>query len=187
MSVFAGANPNKTVRNGKTCLGEAAYRGFTDIAKKLIVESHCDNTTKPIVDLYYEGNCACTSTNKNNTLKSLKRKLNKLTIETNAKNKTLSDRRSKLESDPSKESINQGYFKMIHEDGSSSEESQVGGVTLPMIPISPLTELEWDEDIGNVAASTSEDESVASMYKLVYLQAFIYSHLFICIKLFIPS
>ncbi|KOB70100.1 putative ankyrin repeat-containing protein [Operophtera brumata] len=159
-----GANPNKTVSNGKTCLGEAAYRGSTEIAKKLIAESHCDNTTKPLGN--YEGDCACTSPNKNVTLKSLKRKLDKLTLDVNEKCKTLSDRRSKLELDPLKEGRNQGYYKMIHKDGSSSEESKVGGITVPATPTSPQTELEWDEDIGNVAASTSEDESVTSMYKL---------------------
>lgn len=66
---------------------------------------------------------------------------------------------------------NQGYFVFIHSEGSSSDEGKLPGLKSPLSPpsltMSPQADLEWDEEIGNVAPTTSEDETWSSMYKLV--------------------
>lgn len=64
---------------------------------------------------------------------------------------------------------NQGYFVFIHSEGSSSDESRISSLKSPLSPTtltpSPQADLEWDEEIGNVAPMTSEDETWTSMYK----------------------
>lgn len=69
----------------------------------------------------------------------------------------------------SKSKMNRGYFVFIHSDGSSSDESRITSLLSPLSPLtpSPQDDLEWDEEIGNVAPTTSEDETWSSMYKLV--------------------
>lgn len=71
--------------------------------------------------------------------------------ESNVKSKTYNDRSF---------SKNQGYFVFIHGEGSSNK-SPISPVTLVPSP----QDLEWDEEIGNVAPTTSEDETWTSMYK----------------------
>lgn len=64
---------------------------------------------------------------------------------------------------------NQGYYVFIHSEGSSSDESKISNLKSPLSPStltpSPHAELEWDEEIGNVAPTTSEDETWSSMYR----------------------
>lgn len=113
-------------------------------------------------------------------VKSHKRKLRHdgLQNETVVKCKSLSDRMFKdyyadsiaSTADDSNEK-NQGYFVFIHSEGSSSDEGRIPGLKSPLSPpsllTSPQADLEWDEEIGNVAPTTSEDETWSSMYKLV--------------------
>lgn len=123
---FAGANPNKTASNGKTCLGQAAYLGYTDIATKLIAASQRANI-KPW--LRSEQVDEANTSEMENKQVSLISRIKKLIPGTNKNTKC---------------------------------KPSIGST-----PTSPQTDLEWDEDIGNVAATTSEDESVTSMYKSV--------------------
>ncbi|GBP23948.1 Ankyrin-3 [Eumeta japonica] len=171
-----GANPNKITCHGQTCLGQAASKGNVDILKLLIDNSY-----------------SCTALHKtspNNSSirkpnsKPHKRKLrNDLHLdEVVAKTKNLNDSRtikdcynssrdqksfSKSDKNQSIEK-NQGYF-VFNYDEDGTDESQVSQVSVlssmsPLTP-SPQADLEWDEEIGNVAASTSEDETWSSLYK----------------------
>lgn len=166
--IIAGANPNRTCKCGKTCLGEAAKIGNITLVKLLIEYSKTSSASK------------VTSTRKRQ-VKSHKRKLkhDSQQTETVVKCKNLSGRMFKdyyAESIASttKESMdkNQGYFVFIHSEGSSSDEGKLPGLKSPLSPpsltMSPQADLEWDEEIGNVAPTTSEDETWSSMYKLVW-------------------
>lgn len=120
------------------------------------------------------------SSTRKRQVKSHKRKLkiDSQQNETVVKCKNLSDRMFK---DYYAESIasttaetmekNQGYFVFIHSEGSSSDEGKLPALksplSLPSLTMSPQADLEWDEEIGNVAPTTSEDETWSSMYKLV--------------------
>ncbi|KAJ8729440.1 hypothetical protein PYW08_001021 [Mythimna loreyi] len=167
-----GANPNKTASQGKTSLGEAAFNGNIDIVKLLINASEA----KPHIPVSYAGSP------KKRLVKCHKRKLRNhgQHDETVVKCKSLNDRTFKdfhfaqyetvgVKDDPSKSDTNQGYFVFIHSEGSSSDESKMGSLKSPItsssLTPSPQADLEWDEDIGNVAPTTSEDETWSSMYK----------------------
>ncbi|CAH0700619.1 unnamed protein product [Spodoptera exigua] len=163
-----GANPNTITVQGKTSLGEAANNGNIDIVKLLIKASD----SKQKVPVPYVGSP------KKRQMKCHKRKLRHHgpQDETVVKCKSMNDRNFKdlnfgqetKVKGSQKTETNQGYFVFTHSDGSSSDESKIGSLKSPMTP-SPLTpspqDLEWDEDIGNVAPTTSEDESWTSMYK----------------------
>ncbi|XP_045771523.1 CARD- and ANK-domain containing inflammasome adapter protein-like [Maniola jurtina] len=163
--VSQGANPNKITCHGKTSLGEAAKIGNKNICKLLI--DACSSIKKPSTQ-------GCT---KKRHSKSHKRKLKSTECEeTVIKCKNLSDRTFKETQLGENDSLrgqnpdkNQGYFVFIHSEGSSSDESKIGGCKSPVSPSSlvstPQADLEWDEEIGNVAPTTSEDETWSSMYK----------------------
>ncbi|XP_023943012.2 ankyrin-3-like [Bicyclus anynana] len=165
--VSLGANPNKITCHGKTSMGEAAKGGNMAIVKALIDACTANSTIK-------KPSQGCT---KKRYSKSHKRKLNSSECEeTVVKYKNLSDRTFKETQIDENDSLrgqtpekNQGYFVFIHSDGSSSDESRIGGSKSPISPSSlastPQAELEWDEEIVNVAPSTSEDETWTSMYK----------------------
>nr|XP_026487633.1 ankyrin-3-like [Vanessa tameamea] len=163
-----GANPNKVTSHGKTCLGEAAYIGNMRIVKILIDawKSTCVPNKSEIH-----------SKKKNYNLH--KRKLHSVGHQdaTNVKCKNVNDKTLKGEtSNENMSSLqeshqsehNQGYFVFIHNESSSSDE----GKKPTKSPVSPTAsvltlqpELEWDEEIVNVAPTTSEDETWSSMYK----------------------
>ncbi|XP_060810922.1 serine/threonine-protein phosphatase 6 regulatory ankyrin repeat subunit C isoform X2 [Amyelois transitella] len=165
-----GANPNKTAGLGKTCLGEAANIGNISILKLLIDATKTGaSTAKP-----------SGSYRKRHT-KSHKRKLRNYenNDETIVKCKNLNERTFKdfyvnqcsvevTEENVSSEK-NQGYFVFIHSEGSSSDESKISSLKSPLSPStmspSPHAELEWDEEIGDVAPTTIEDETWSSMYR----------------------
>lgn len=163
-----GANPNTITVQGKTSLGEAANNGNIDIVKVLLKASD----SKRHVPVPYVGSP------KKRQVKCHKRKLRHHGPhdETVVKCKSMNDRNFKdlnfgqetKVKGGQKSETNQGYFVFTHSDGSSSDESKIGSLKSPLTP-SPLTpspqDLEWDEDIGNVAPTTSEDESWTSMYK----------------------
>lgn len=170
---FAGANPNKTVSHGKTCLGEAANMGNIDIVKLLIDVSKANANWFTIHG---------PNVRKRHT-KSHKRKLkhDSQHPETVVKCKNLNERNFKdcyldcgsVSTSP-EETVsiqNQGYFVFVHSEGSSSDESKISSFKSPLSPLSlmpsPQEDLEWDEEIGNVAPTTTEDETWSSMYKLV--------------------
>uniref|UniRef100_A0A2A4K1M0 SOCS box domain-containing protein n=1 Tax=Heliothis virescens TaxID=7102 RepID=A0A2A4K1M0_HELVI len=166
-----GANPNKTASQGKTSLGEAANIGSIDIVKLLINASEA----KRHAPVSYTGS------SKKRLVKCHKRKLrhNGQHDETVVKCKNLNDRTFKdfhfgqyeavgVNETSSKADANQGYFVFIHSEGSSSDESKMSvksPITSSPLTPSPQADLEWDEDIGNVAPTTSEDETWSSMYK----------------------
>lgn len=153
-----GANPNEVVCTGKTCIGEAVFSGKISILK-ILLDHYVTAERKPN--------------------KPLKRKLN-------ANNKKqLSPKRFvgyNFNSGIPKEldgqhpctstgerggENNRGYYVFIHDDDSSMEDSNFNyhrPGALCMTP-SPQADLEWDENIGNFAAMTSEDETWSSMYK----------------------
>ncbi|XP_061729376.1 ankyrin-2-like [Cydia pomonella] len=158
-----GANPNKITKNGKTSLGEACNIGNISIVKLLV------NTTK---------SRQTTHSSRKRHLKTHKRKIKNdgSQEETLTKYKNPSDRKCmglQLEnigpSQTSNRDVNRGYFVFIHSDGSSSDESRITSLLSPLSPVSltpsPQDDLEWDEEIGNVAPTTSEDETWTSMYK----------------------
>lgn len=162
--LVSGANPNKTVSNGKTCLGEAASLGNIAILKQLIAvskPSHMPNLA---------------SHSRKRSIKCNKRKL-KHDVEQDelgGKNKSFCEKKFKDTSQSagkSKTDKNQGYFVFIHNEGSGSKETRIASLQSPLSPStltpSPLADLEWDEDIGTVAPTTSEDETWSSMYKYV--------------------
>ncbi|XP_049869319.1 ankyrin-3 [Pectinophora gossypiella] len=165
-----GANPNKTTSHGKTCLGEAANMGNIGIVKLLVDASKSSNNHK----------IAPHSPQRKRHVKSHKRKIvhEEANDETVVKCKTLSDRNF-MDYHVGRENFgpttanskdkNQGYFVFIHSEGSSSDEGRVPGLKSPLSPPSltpsPQADLEWDEEIGNVAPTTSEDETWSSMYK----------------------
>ncbi|KAG6454088.1 hypothetical protein O3G_MSEX008474 [Manduca sexta] len=168
-----GANPNKTVSHGKTCLGEVAYLGNIAILKLLIAAS---NSTKNQNKTPYPVNP------RKRVVKCHKRKIKQESSngESAVKFKNVSDKKFKdycvgqyeaigIVEEGVKPDKNQGYFVFIHSDGSSSDESRFSGLRAPLSPPSltpsPQADLEWDEDIGTVAATTSEDETWSSMYK----------------------
>ncbi|CAH2104638.1 unnamed protein product [Euphydryas editha] len=161
-------NPNKITSNGKTCLGEAANIGNICIAKLLIESCKSACTHSKIYQNYY----------KKKHTKSHKRKLRNSghQDEMVVKCKHLNERTYKVDNTNENISLqgsshenNQGYFVFIHNDGSSSDESKIGSSKSPVssssIVSTPQAELEWDEEILNVAPTTSEDESWTSMYK----------------------
>ncbi|CAB3249985.1 unnamed protein product [Arctia plantaginis] len=168
-----GANPNKTVKQGKTCLGEAASMGNVDILKILLSVNQTSSTQK--VSPY-------NVTTRKRHIKCHKRKLKHYGRheETVVKCKNHNDRTLKdykfghydmmeIIDNNGKTDKNQGYFVFIHSEGSSSDESKIGSLKSPLSPTlltpSPQADLEWDEEIGNVAPTTSEDETWSSMYK----------------------
>ncbi|KAJ0181839.1 hypothetical protein K1T71_002561 [Dendrolimus kikuchii] len=165
LNLSKGANPNKTVSNGKTCLGEAAGIGNIDIIKQLITASKPSNMSN------VPSHCRKRST------KSNKRKL-KHDVgqdEQVGKYKSFCEKKFKdtsqsgFKDGSTKSDKNQGYFVFIHNEGPSSNDTRIASLRSPLSP-SPLTpspqaDLEWDEDIGTVAPTTSEDETWSSMYK----------------------
>lgn len=164
--LIAGANPNKTCKCGKTCLGEAAKIGNITIVTMLVEYSKTSNVSK-------------VASTRKRQVKSHKRKLRHdgQQNETVIKCKNLNDRMFKdyyaasiaSTAEDSKDK-NQGYFVFIHSEGSSSDEGRLPCLKSPLSPpltTSPLADLEWDEEIGDVAPTTSEDEKWSSMYKLV--------------------
>lgn len=178
--LITGANPNKTVKQGKTGLGEAARRGNSDIIKLLLAGNY--NLRK--TDLLNK-----TTARKRYKSKIKQRRQHEETI---VRCKNLNDRALKdlncqhsddetLDNNGKKK--NQGYFVFIHSEDSSStssssscDESKISNLTSPLSPSSltqsPQADLEWDEEIGDVASSTSEDDNCTSMYKLVILFLF---------------
>lgn len=172
-SFVSGANPNKTVSNGMTCLGEASHMGNIEISKLLITASkNCNSTFKT----------TSISCSRKRSVKCQKRKLNKLDVqsgESSVKCKNLNDRLYKEQPECMRPDRNQGYFVFIHSEVSSSDENRIASLKSPLSPTSltpsPQADLEWDEEIGNVAPTTSEDETWSSMYKFV---------LFLCAKIF---
>ncbi|KAM3964727.1 uncharacterized protein ACR2FA_001117 [Aphomia sociella] len=165
-----GANPNKTASHGKTCLGEAANVGNVSIVKMLIDASKTNPTIK-----------THNAMPRKRHTKSHKRKLrhDSQHDETVVKCKNISERSYKdyymghcsigAIQESSNSDKNQGYFVFIHSEGSSSDESKMSSLKSPVSPStltpSPQADLEWDEEIGNVAPTTSEDETWSSMYK----------------------
>ncbi|XP_041976210.1 ankyrin-3-like [Aricia agestis] len=151
-----GANPNKVTSHGKTCLGEAVNIGNLSVVKLLV-------DTKPPPPF-----------SKKRSTKSQKRKFrhNSHNEDTVIKYKNLSDRSLRnyqLDKDSNSNDRNQGYYVVIHSEGSSSDESRLNSLKSPTSPISlpstPLADLEWDEEIGNIAPTTKEDETWSSMYR----------------------
>lgn len=170
--LLKGANPNKTVRQGKTCLGEAANMGNINILKVLLNASQTSSTSK----------VSSLNVTRKRQIKCQKRKLKHQIYqeETVIKCKNLNDRPYKnynlgqydtvgIKDNNAKMDKNQGYFVFIHNEGSSSDESKSGGLKSPLssssLTPSPQDELEWDEEIGAVAPTTTEDETWSSMYK----------------------
>ncbi|XP_028162782.1 ankyrin-1-like [Ostrinia furnacalis] len=160
-----GADPNKTTSFGKTSLGLAANTGNLDIAKLLIEATLSCSISK-----------ATSITKKRH--KSKKRKYHHGgPAETVVKYKNLNDRKIKdfslgqcedVKQDSLKQEKNQGYFVVIHSEGSSSDESKVSSIlTASSLTPSPQSDLEWDEEIDNdtPVVDTSEDESWTSMYR----------------------
>lgn len=172
-NLISGANPNKITSHGKTCLGEAAYLGNISIIHQLI--EACKS--------YYPQNKNFTqSYSKKRHVKTHKRKLKSSAPHDDTVIKCKNPHERALKCNPVCESSsvlqdnqkcekNQGYFVFIHSEGSSSDESKMCSLKSPMSPTSqvssPQAELEWDEEIANVAATTSEDETWSSMYKYV--------------------
>ncbi|XP_026757186.2 ankyrin-3 [Galleria mellonella] len=166
-----GANPNKTASHGKTCLGEAANVGNVSIVRLLIDATKTNSPTK----IPHSG-----SLRKMHT-KSQKRKLrlDGQHDETVVKCKNINERSFKeycmghcnigAIQESSNMEKNQGYFVFIHSEGSTSDESKMSSLKSPLSPTtltpSPQADLEWDEEIGSVAPTTSEDETWSSMYK----------------------
>lgn len=144
MCEFSGANPNKTVRNGMTCLGQAVIMGLTDIAKLLIAESHSDNQVLSDND---EDQSDYAFKNRENEafIRPLKKKLDMLSIYT----KYTTDRAEK-------EALCKSCHELGHASGPSSEDCKVQ---------SPQSDLEWDENIGKVAANTKEDDVTIDLYQ----------------------
>lgn len=165
-----GANPNKTTSHGKTCLGEAASLGNVETLKLLITASK---------SLSMQNKTPCINTRKRST-KCHKRKLkhDEQNGDIVVKYKNFNEKKLKDCSNPVK---NQGHFVFIHNDGSSSDESRFASLMSPVSPSSltssPQADLEWDEDIGNVAPSTSEDETWTALYKFVLIYFYIYNKL----------
>lgn len=172
---FIGANPNKTASFGKTCLGEAANLGNVDIAKLLIDASAPASHSSTVAPHSVISRKRLTKSHKRKyrydgpaeTVVKCKNKNDKKFIEYYSmghnENVTLKQ--------DNRLDRNQGYFVMIHSEGSSSDESKVSSLKAslspPSLTPSPQSDLEWDEEIDNQApiADTSEDESWTSMYK----------------------
>lgn len=115
---------------------------------------------------------------KHKHVKCCKRKLrcNAQQDESVVKCKTSKDRNfkdydsfKKCEAKTSKGDKNQGYFVFTHSEGSSSDDSKTSSLKSPVLSASltpsPQADLEWDEDIVNVAPTTSEDEAWSTTYK----------------------
>ncbi|XP_068620849.1 ankyrin repeat domain-containing protein 50 [Battus philenor] len=160
--ITQGANPNKVTRHGKTCLGAAAKLGSIN-SVKLLIDATVTNKAESQNNVPKRRNVKC-----------YKRKLksNSQYSETKIKYRECHlECCENIDSEIAESSNfdnNQGYYVFIHSDGSSSDESRVNlrsPVTPPSMPISPQIDLEWDEDIVNVAPTTSEDETWSSMYK----------------------
>lgn len=137
-------------------MGEAANIGNLNIVKLLV-------DTKPSQNF-----------SKKRNLKSQKRKLRHSghIDQTTIKYKSLCDRSLKtyhIDNDSKLQDKNQGYYVVMHSEGSSSDESRLNSLKSPSSPLSlpttPLSDLEWDEEIGNIAPTTKEDETWSSMYK----------------------
>lgn len=168
---LTGANPNRNTSHGKTCLGEAANIGNISILKLLIDSINNTTCMKVLPNI--------SSTRKRHVRCKRKLKHDSKHGETVVKCKSFTDRGVKSSVEPTEDVLrqeavtkiekNQGYFVFIHSDGSSSDESRVPSSKSPLSPQaltpSPQGDLEWDEDIGNVAPTTSEDETWSSMYE----------------------
>lgn len=148
-------------------MGEAAHIGSFEIAKILIDATLSSSESK-----------TSTSIISRKKHKSNKRKYQHSgPAETVVKYKNINDRNKDCYNlshcDTKKQENtqldrNQGYFVVIHSDGSSSEESKVSSIlTSSSLTPSPQSDLEWDEEIDNdtPVVDTSEDESWTSMYK----------------------
>lgn len=151
-------------------MGEAARVGNKVLVKILLDACVCSSATRK------NSQPGCV---KRRHSKSHKRKLKStLCDETVVKCKNLSDRQLKENQIDVSDSLrgqcaekNQGYFVFIHSEGSSSDEGKVGSCKSPAshpAVSTPQADLEWDEEIVNVAPTTSEDEKWTSMYKSVY-------------------
>lgn len=156
-----------------TCLGEAANMGNIELVKLLISASKkCHSTLK-----------SAPINSRNRSFKGHKRKLIKNDVqcgESSVKCKNLNERLHKSQTECIKPDLNQGYFVFIHNESSSTEENRATSLISPASPSSlipsPQEDLEWDEEIGNFAATTTEDETWSSMYKFVlFLLCFISS------------
>ncbi|XP_045510929.1 ankyrin repeat domain-containing protein 50-like [Colias croceus] len=168
--ISKGANPNKITSQGKTCLGEASSLGNITIVKLLLETCKSEGTSQ--ISSYGVAK-------KKHCVKSHKRKykgtgqhddsVSKCKNRSHRVNVDFQNEKDTLKSNSStRTDKNQGYFVFINSDGSSSDESRFSNVISPKSPslaTTPLAELEWDEDIGSVAPTTSEDETWSSMYK----------------------
>lgn len=164
-ALFSGVNPNQITTNGKTCLGEACNIGNLSIVK-LLLDGCKALDIAPKISFRIK---------KNKTHKRKLRNFGYQHDETVIKYKNRSDRYSK--STEIKENYhsydetkigNQGYFVFVHGESSSSDESKLNSSITPTSPssvISTPSDLEWDENIGKFAPTTSEDETWTSMYK----------------------
>lgn len=152
--------------HGKTSLGEAARLGNMDILKLLL-----DCSTLSTRD-----RASHNSNQKNKRhFKSQKRKLNfvsdhdetvikcKNVIEKTANNTNTKYVRNEF-SDK-----NRGYFVFVHDEESTADDNNLNILKSPVNSVSltpsPQADLEWDEDIGNFAPVTSDDEAWSSLYK----------------------
>ncbi|XP_038207814.1 ankyrin-2-like [Zerene cesonia] len=166
--ISKGANPNKITSQGKTCLGEASSLGNISIVKLLLEACKSEGTNQ--ISSYGVSK-------KKHSVKSHKRKyrgtgqhddnVSKCKNRTHRVNVDFQNEKGNLISNSTKTDKNQGYFVIVNSDGSSSDESRLSNIISPKssLAATPLAELEWDEDIGNVAPTTSEDETWSSMYK----------------------
>ncbi|CAG4944841.1 unnamed protein product [Colias eurytheme] len=168
--ISKGANPNKITSQGKTCLGEASSLGNITIVKLLLEACKSEGTSQ--ISSYGVAK-------KKHCVKSHKRKyrgtgqhednVSKCKNRSHRVNVDFQNEKDTLKSNTStRTDKNQGYFVFINSDGSSSDESKFSNIISPKSPslvTTPLAELEWDEDIGSVAPTTSEDETWSSMYK----------------------
>ncbi|XP_026738480.1 serine/threonine-protein phosphatase 6 regulatory ankyrin repeat subunit B-like isoform X2 [Trichoplusia ni] len=162
-----GANPHKVIHKTITPFGEAARLGNVDLVKLFIYygsETGSENSRS--------------MSPRHKHVKCCKRKLRHSVQqdESVAKCKALKDRNYKdydsfetCEAKTSRSDKNQGYFIFTHSEGSSSDESKTSSLKSPVtsssLTPSPQADLEWDEDIVNVAPTTSEDETWSTMYK----------------------
>ncbi|XP_050361649.1 serine/threonine-protein phosphatase 6 regulatory ankyrin repeat subunit B [Nymphalis io] len=162
-----GANPNRITCHGRTCLGEASRIGNMRVVKILI--DACKSTSVQHKSQIY-------------SKKKHRKQMRKLRgvghpDETLIKCKNFNDKTIKgetsnenvpLSQESHQSEHNQGYFVFKHDESSSSDESKKN-IKSPVSPTAAVStsqaELEWDEEIVNVAPTTSEDEIWSSLYK----------------------